>query len=347
MSRRQPADSKGDLARLHVIRDYQRHPDPLPDPRQWSSSPGCSRRAASVGDLALDGAGRQARMEGDGRARGAVAALHLHRLRPARVGPLGRTHRAAHLGYYVEEAKGLLDLAGARQAYVLGSCMGAALALAFAVRHPQACKSLLLHWPVGGYRWMLKGRTFFARHLDFVRANGLAAVVARAAQGENFWLDPEIGPWGSPAAVYPDFAAELLRQNPRDYIEIAERSRDELFNDTMPSGASRCGVDEDRNPLLHPPGQRLFARVFGLARAEGADAERRAVGRAARTGRTGATRWKSSCALRATWKAAPAPLVVGQIEVLFRRGRRPPRPSISARRASMFSNPCGRSARRA
>ncbi|MGH8649691.1 MAG: alpha/beta fold hydrolase, partial [Burkholderiales bacterium] len=43
---------------------------------------------------------------------------------------------------YVEEAKGLLDLAGAQQAVILGSCMGAALALAFAVRHPSACRGL-------------------------------------------------------------------------------------------------------------------------------------------------------------------------------------------------------------
>ena len=48
---------------------------------------------------------------------------------------------------YVREAKELLDLAGARQALVLGSCFGASLALAFAVRHPAACKALLLHWP--------------------------------------------------------------------------------------------------------------------------------------------------------------------------------------------------------
>ncbi len=108
---------------------------------------------------------------------------------------------------YVHEAKALLDLAGAKQATILGSCMGASLALAFAVRHPSACKGLLLHWPVGGYLWMQKGHEFFRRHMDFVRSNGLAAVVERAPQGENFWLDPEVGPWGSPAAVYP----ELMR----------------------------------------------------------------------------------------------------------------------------------------
>ena len=139
---------------------------------------------------------------------------------------------------YVAEAKGLLDLAGAKDAYVLGSCMGASLALAFAVRHPAACRGLILHWPVGGHLWMKKGREFFRRHMDFVRANGLDAVIERAPRGENFWLDPEIGPWGSPAAAYPEFAVELAKRNPGDYLKICARSRDAIFNDTMPSGAS-------------------------------------------------------------------------------------------------------------
>ena len=139
---------------------------------------------------------------------------------------------------YVYEAKALLDLAGAKQAYLLGSCMGASLALAFAVRHPSACKGLILHWPVGGHLWMKKGREFFRRHMDFVRANGLDAVIERAPRGENFWLDPEIGPWGSPAAVYPEFTAELAKQDRVNYLKVCARSRDAIFNDTMPSGAS-------------------------------------------------------------------------------------------------------------
>ena len=151
---------------------------------------------------------------------------------------------------YVKEAKALLDLAGAKEAYILGCCMGASLALAFAVRHPGACKGLLLHWPVGGYRWMMKGHTFFRRHIDFVRANGLAAVVERAPKGENFWLDPEIGPWGAPCAVYPEFAAEFVRQPVDRYLEICSRSRDALFNDTMPSGASGAELMRIEIPAL-------------------------------------------------------------------------------------------------
>ncbi|MBI4206938.1 MAG: alpha/beta hydrolase [Betaproteobacteria bacterium] len=151
---------------------------------------------------------------------------------------------------YVQEAKALLDLAGAKQAYILGCCMGASLALAFAVRHPGACKGLLLHWPVGGYRWMMKGNTFFKRHMDFVRAEGLAAVVKRAPLGENFWLDPEIGPWGSPCALYPEFAAQLVRQDVDHYLDICARSRDVLFNDTMPSGASGAELMQIQIPAL-------------------------------------------------------------------------------------------------
>ncbi|MDH5536491.1 MAG: alpha/beta hydrolase, partial [Betaproteobacteria bacterium] len=99
---------------------------------------------------------------------------------------------------YVLEAKALLDLTGAKRAILLGSCMGVGLALAFAVRHPEACIGLYLHWPVGGYRWMVKGRTFFARHIEFVRKSGFEAVVKRAPEKGSFWDDPEIGPWGPP-----------------------------------------------------------------------------------------------------------------------------------------------------
>jgi pimeloyl-ACP methyl ester carboxylesterase len=151
---------------------------------------------------------------------------------------------------YVAEAKALLELAGFDQAYVLGCCMGASLACAFAVRHPQACKGLLLHWPVGGFLWQKKGRTFFQRHIDFVKANGMAAVIARAPQGENFWMDPEIGPWGSPAAVYPEFAQQLLAVDLDRYLGICEQSRDTIFNDTMPSGASGEELMAIRVPSL-------------------------------------------------------------------------------------------------
>ena len=160
--------------------------------------------------------------------------------------------RVEHLTWdlYVLEAKALLDLAGAKQAIVLGSCMGAALALAFAVRHPSACRGLYLHWPVGGYRWMMKGHNFFKRHIEFLRANGFEAVIKRAPQGRSFWDDPEIGPWGPPTIVDPELAAQLVSQELGQYIGICERSRDALFNDTMPSGASGAELTQIGTPAF-------------------------------------------------------------------------------------------------
>jgi pimeloyl-ACP methyl ester carboxylesterase len=153
---------------------------------------------------------------------------------------------------YVAEAKGLLDLANAKEAYVLGSCMGASLALALAVREPARCKGLLLHWPVGGYQWMLRGRGMFQKHIDFVRANGLQAVVARAkANDKNFWLDPESGPWASPIARDDGgFVAEYLKQVPESYLAMCERTRDSMFNDTMPFGATGEELMKMQTPAL-------------------------------------------------------------------------------------------------
>ena len=139
---------------------------------------------------------------------------------------------------YAHEAKGLLDHLGVKQSYILGGCMGASLALRMGVLFPERCKGLLMHWPVGGYRWLMRGKSDFQRHIDFVRANGFAAVVERAPKLGNFFLDPEIGPWGSPAAVYPAFAEVLKQQKIEPYLEIVAATRDAFFKSEFPSGAT-------------------------------------------------------------------------------------------------------------
>lgn len=139
---------------------------------------------------------------------------------------------------YVEEAKGLLDFAGVKSAYVMGGCMGASLVGAFAAQYPGVCKGLLLHWPVGGYRWMKRGHALMNRHIDFVLSEGLSAVPKRAAEQGNFWADPESGPWAAPLSRDSDFSASFIRQDVDHYVEIIERTRDALFPDCMPSGAT-------------------------------------------------------------------------------------------------------------
>ncbi|MDH4151677.1 MAG: alpha/beta hydrolase, partial [Betaproteobacteria bacterium] len=143
---------------------------------------------------------------------------------------------------YVLEAKAMLEFAGEKKALILGSCMGAALATAFAERHPDMCLGLYLHWPVGGYRWLLKGRTFFRRHMDFVRANGFAAVARRAPEKRSFWEDAEIGPWGPPTVHDAEFAAQYVKQDMGRYFTVCEQTRDALFNDTQFSGAGPAAL---------------------------------------------------------------------------------------------------------
>ena len=151
---------------------------------------------------------------------------------------------------YVEEAVGMLDVAGAQKGFVLGACMGASLAMALADRYPERCQGLLLHWPVAGYRWMSTMHQWFDRHVRFVREHGLAAVVDRAPRGDNFFLDPEIGPWGSPTVIDPSFAEHFASHAVEPYLEIVAQSCQQLFADTMPSGLSGAQLTQIQTPAL-------------------------------------------------------------------------------------------------
>jgi len=46
--------------------------------------------------------------------------------------------------------------------------MGVSMAAALGVLWPECCGGLLLHWPVCGYQWMLKGPGFYDRYIAFV-----------------------------------------------------------------------------------------------------------------------------------------------------------------------------------
>lgn len=155
---------------------------------------------------------------------------------------------------FAQQGKALLDHLDVRDAYVLGGCMGVSVALAMAVRYPEVCRGLLLHWPVGGYRWMQKARGFFDRHIAFVREQGLAAAVARAPAAKNFWHDPEAGPWAAPNLSDPAFAAEYSRLDVGRYLETVAAGRDALYPDTMPSGATGDELAHIRVPAVILPG---------------------------------------------------------------------------------------------
>lgn len=148
-----------------------------------------------------------------------------------RVEPLSWTLFARH-------TNALLDHLGIEQAFLLGGCIGCSVALALAAHFPERCRALLLHWPVGGFRWMNRGRANFGRHIAFVREHGLFRVAELARRAGIFWSNPEAGPWSSVIASDDSFAQSYVRQDIGRYLEIVAQSRDNLFGDIMPSGAT-------------------------------------------------------------------------------------------------------------
>ena len=135
-------------------------------------------------------------------------------------------------------AKGLLDHLGVDQVYLLGGCVGCSVALALAAQFPERCRALLLHWPVGGFHWLSRGRANFDRHIAFVRERGLKGVAELARRSKVFWSDPDAGPWSSIIASDDAFAESFVRQDPDQYLSIVEQSRDNLFSDTLLAGAT-------------------------------------------------------------------------------------------------------------
>jgi pimeloyl-ACP methyl ester carboxylesterase len=133
---------------------------------------------------------------------------------------------------------GVMDALGVDKAWIVGGCMGVSVAGAMAVMNPARCIGLYLHWPVGGYRWMMKGRGFYDRHIAFVRENGLKAAADRAGKGANFWLDPEAGPWASQNGSDEHFKAEYIKHDLSHYLDLCVQSRDALYGDSLPSGAT-------------------------------------------------------------------------------------------------------------
>ena len=139
---------------------------------------------------------------------------------------------------WAAEAVALLDHLKIDRAWVIGGCMGVSVASAIGAHFPERCLGLLMHWPVGGFRWRAKGHLNFNKHIAFARANGLAAVAARAKKAAGFWADPESGPWATVLAQDEAFATKYVKQDLEQYLAVVAYSRDTVFDDTMPSGAT-------------------------------------------------------------------------------------------------------------
>jgi len=165
----------------------------------------------------------------------------------------GRVERLSWASY-TNEAKGLLDFLGIDSAHVLGGCMGCSVALAFGVYYPTAIRTLLLHWPVGGYRWKTNGLDRFQRHYNFTKTHGLKAVVERAHTGKSFWSDPESGPWASVIERDGQFAENFAAQDLERYLGIIVTSGRGFFDRDTVTGAEPEEVVGIKAPVLIIPG---------------------------------------------------------------------------------------------
>jgi pimeloyl-ACP methyl ester carboxylesterase len=165
----------------------------------------------------------------------------------------GRVERLGW-GSYTRQAKALLDHLQIDSAYVMGGCMGCSVALAFGVHYPERTRALLLHWPVGGYRWKVNGLDRFRRHYDFAKANGLKAVIERALTGKSFWSDPESGPWASVIARDRQFAENFAVQDLERYLGIVLTAGRGFFDRDTAPGAEPEEVMGIKAPALIIPG---------------------------------------------------------------------------------------------
>jgi len=154
---------------------------------------------------------------------------------------------------FARHGKLLLEHLGVEKTWVIGPCMGASVAATFGAVYPESCIGLMLPQPVGGYRWFTRMRSFFDRHIAFVREHGLEAVRQRA-KGMNFQDDPEAGPWANTIFNDAGFAERYVKQDPGRYLQIVAESRDAMFPDSFVSGPSAPELMRIDIPTLVWPG---------------------------------------------------------------------------------------------
>ena len=164
--------------------------------------------------------------------------------------------RVERLGWasYTRQGKALLDHLNIASAWIMGGCMGCSVALAFGVHYPQATSGLILHWPVGGYRWKANSRERFLRHYNFAKESGLTGIVERARGGKSFWMEPEAGPWATLIARDAGFADRFAAQDLERYLGIVLTSGRSLFDRDTAPGAEPEEALGVKAPALIIPG---------------------------------------------------------------------------------------------
>jgi pimeloyl-ACP methyl ester carboxylesterase len=158
--------------------------------------------------------------------------------------------------HYAAQGAALLDELGIQRAHVMGGCIGCSIAVTLAVGSPERVSSLVLYSPAGGARYRMTQRARFGEHAQFVRDNGLGAVVELArASDESFAQDPRVGPWAPVLRTDDAFADEYARRDVGEYVRLVIDMAGGLFHrDTVP-GPRPEQLMELRIPALVVPGR--------------------------------------------------------------------------------------------
>jgi pimeloyl-ACP methyl ester carboxylesterase len=157
--------------------------------------------------------------------------------------------------HFVAQGKGLLDHLGIARAHIMGGCMGCGPVAAFGTAHPHLVESMILYWPVGGYKYRLSSHKRFAEHIGFIRSEGLKAVADLVARdGKPFGADPRGGPWASVIKRDAAFAKSYAAQDAEAYVRICEKMRDALFDRDTAPGAAPQDLVHTEIPALVVPG---------------------------------------------------------------------------------------------
>lgn len=164
--------------------------------------------------------------------------------------------RIEHIGWhdYVNQGLALLDHLGIESAHLVGGCMGCCPVAAFAVRHRERVRSMVLYWPVGGARFRIRAGERFAKHLAFVASEGLGGVVELARSTDaGFGKEPRVGPWAPVIRSNEDFARSYAAWNVEHYtLAVTGMARTLIDRDTAPGAEPEDLMRLDVPSLIVP-----------------------------------------------------------------------------------------------
>lgn len=176
----------------------------------------------------------------------------------------GQSHAPAKPFSYDDTAAdqvAVLDAVGVPRAHVMGGCIGCAHIWRLIHNHPERISAAVAQDPVGldDTNTVATFYAMFNETVRLARAEGTAAVVAKARENPLFFMNNGGGPFASRIAADPGFASEIGAMNTEDYTALVERFRDGMWPDNPPYFTVPAGFFEScQTPILVLPGSDPF-----------------------------------------------------------------------------------------